>query len=63
MTLSFSLELLRENLGLSGPAGIWKLIAILFALLNLKSLPFVWHVCASLLAFHNNRTDTPTSFA
>lgn len=26
--------------------GIWKVVALLLALLNLKNLPFVWHVSA-----------------
>ncbi|KAJ9641800.1 hypothetical protein H2199_005013 [Coniosporium tulheliwenetii] len=34
---------LSTVLGLSAPGGIWRVLAILFALLNLKSLPFVWH--------------------
>ncbi|KAJ9666131.1 hypothetical protein H2201_003809 [Coniosporium apollinis] len=35
---------LSTVLGLSAPGGIWRVLAILFALLNLKSLPFVWHI-------------------
>jgi len=44
MAPSSSLQLLRDRLGLSGKAGVWKFLAILFALLNLKNLPFAWHV-------------------
>jgi hypothetical protein len=44
MAPSSSLQLLRDRLGLSGQAGVWKFLAILFALLNLKNLPFAWHV-------------------
>ena len=39
-----SLSLLRTKLGFSGTAGLWKFLALLFALLNLKSLPLAWHV-------------------
>ena len=28
--------------------GIWKIIALLLALVNLKNLPLVWHVSLSL---------------
>lgn len=35
---------LRSKLGFTGKAGVWKFLALIFALLNLKSLPFVWHV-------------------
>jgi hypothetical protein len=30
--------------GFSAPGGIWRILAILLALVNLKNLPFVWHV-------------------
>ncbi|PSN67877.1 hypothetical protein BS50DRAFT_587113 [Corynespora cassiicola Philippines] len=30
--------------GYNAPGGVWRLIAILFALTNLKMLPFVWHL-------------------
>ncbi|KAF2268923.1 hypothetical protein CC78DRAFT_509576 [Lojkania enalia] len=30
--------------GISAPGGVWRIIAILFALANLKNLPFVWHM-------------------
>lgn len=32
--------------------GIWRWIAVLFALLNLKSLPFAWHVSIQLSDLH-----------
>lgn len=39
---------LREKvgglLGVTSPGGIWKLLAITLAVLNLKNLPLVWHV-------------------
>ncbi|KAK4994158.1 hypothetical protein LTR66_005745 [Elasticomyces elasticus] len=31
-------------LGISAPGGIWRVLAVLFAILNFKSLPFVWHM-------------------
>lgn len=31
--------------------GIWKVIALLFALVNVKNLPLVWHVSLCLLLF------------
>ena len=40
---SLSLETVRHRFGLSGPSGLWKFLAIVFALLNLKNLPFAWH--------------------
>lgn len=36
--------LISRVLGISAPGGIWRLIAIILAITNLKSLPFVWHV-------------------
>ena len=47
MALSLTLEALRNQLGFSGQAGLWKLITLVFALLNLKNIPFAWHVSAS----------------
>ena len=44
MAAGFSLELLRNKLGFSGRTGLWKFIALLFALINLKTLPLAWHV-------------------
>ncbi|KAL9068024.1 MAG: hypothetical protein Q9161_006469 [Pseudevernia consocians] len=38
------LSILRSSLGFAGEAGVWKFLALIFALLNLKSLPFVWHI-------------------
>jgi hypothetical protein len=43
-------EAVTRYLGISAPGGIWRILAIFFALLSLKSLPFVWHV-SSLLPF------------
>jgi len=36
--------LLAKWAGVNAPGGIWRLLALLFALTNLKTLPFVWHV-------------------
>ena len=41
MARNFSLASLLD---LSKPGAIWRILAIVFAILNLKSLPFVWHV-------------------
>jgi len=49
-----SLPSLREILvaalsrytGFDTPGGMWRIAAILLAVVNLKNLPFVWHVCA-----------------
>ena len=48
MAAGFSLELLRNKLGFSRRTGLWKFIALLFALINLKSLPLVWHVSVAV---------------
>ena len=37
-----------DPLGLVARFGIWKILTVVFALLNLKNIPFVWHVRASL---------------
>lgn len=39
-----SLSTLCSKLGFAGKDGVWKFLALIFALLNLKSLPFVWHI-------------------
>ena len=44
MALKINLTPLRHQLGFAGRAGLWKFLALLFALLNLKNLPFAWHV-------------------
>lgn len=51
-------------LGLTSPGGIWRLLAITLAVLNLKNLPLVWHVrTAASFATNicqltmNNRSD------
>ncbi|OCK84584.1 hypothetical protein K432DRAFT_344855 [Lepidopterella palustris CBS 459.81] len=35
---------LSRTLGLQVPGGAWKVAAIMLALLNLKNLPFMWHI-------------------
>lgn len=37
-------EALTRYTGISAPGGVWRILAIFFALLSIKSLPFVWHV-------------------
>ena len=59
-----SLELLRNILGFSGTAGLWKFLALLFALINLKTLPLAWHVSgpsssSQYIPHTDNPTDTP----
>lgn len=44
MAPSLNLETIRQRLGLSGRSVPWKFLAIVFALLNLKNLPFFWHL-------------------
>lgn len=39
-----SREFLAKWSGISAPGGVWRMLAILLALVNLKNLPFVWHV-------------------
>lgn len=36
--------IVSKVLGLHAPGGIWRLLAIILAVANLKNLPFVWHV-------------------
>jgi putative effector of murein hydrolase LrgA (UPF0299 family) len=55
VTVSFAAvckESIRERvakaLGINVPGGIWRLLAIFLALVNVKNLPFVWHVSAIL---------------
>ena len=48
MGVGFSLEVLRNRLGFSGKTGFWKFIALLFALINLKTLPLAWHVSVAV---------------
>ena len=57
MTAGLSLELLRNKLGFSGRAGLWKFVALLFALINLKNLPLAWHVS---FAIHHSSFDMLT---
>lgn len=49
VTVGLTMALKSHNLrtlaaSLLNSQGIWKVIALLFALLNLKSLPLMWHV-------------------
>ena len=44
MALNITLATLRSQLGFAGRASLWKFLALMFALLNLKNLPFAWHV-------------------
>ncbi|KAI4715712.1 hypothetical protein E4T48_08082 [Aureobasidium sp. EXF-10727] len=37
-------EAVTRYLGISAPGGVWRILAIFFALLSIKSLPFVWHL-------------------
>jgi hypothetical protein len=37
-------EAVTRYTGISAPGGVWRILAIFFALLSIKSLPFVWHV-------------------
>jgi hypothetical protein len=35
---------IARTLGVNVPGGIWRLLAVFLAVVNLKGLPFVWHV-------------------
>lgn len=37
-----------DPLSLIARFGIWKILTVVFALLNLKNVPLVWHVCTLL---------------
>lgn len=41
-----------DPLGLVARFGVWKILTVVFALLNLKNIPFVWHVRAPLEFSH-----------
>lgn len=58
MAAAWSLALSRNRLGFSGRAGLWKFVALLFALINLKSLPLAWHVS---VAVHHSNFDILTN--
>ena len=58
MATGLSLDLLRTKLGFSGRAGLWKFVALLFALINFKTLPLVWHVS---VAVHQSNSDILTN--
>jgi hypothetical protein len=38
---------LRDLLSVVGSLATWKTLALILAIINLKSLPFVWHVSSS----------------
>lgn len=52
-------EAITRYLGISAPGGIWRILAVFFALLSIKSLPFVWHVSKPPLP---TLTSTKASF-
>lgn len=55
---------LSRYTGFDAPGGMWRIAAILLALVNLKNLPFVWHVCTlSLSAKMYQVTNLDTSYA
>lgn len=37
-------SVLAKWTGVNAPGGVWRILALLFALMNFKNLPFVWHV-------------------
>lgn len=45
--MAMSIASLLDTLGLKGNS-FWKALAIFFALLNLKHIPFAWHVRSPL---------------
>jgi hypothetical protein len=47
LTDSLRMETLRELLSAASSVLSWKGLAILLAIINLKNLPFVWHVSSS----------------
>ena len=52
VTVLISLALIAamafDPLGLIAKVGIWKVLAIVFGLLNLKNIPLAWHVSIKL---------------
>ena len=44
MAFSLDMESLRALLGYFSGVNYWKVLAVIFALFNLKNLPFAWHV-------------------
>lgn len=38
-------ESLRDLLSVAGTLASWRTLALILAFINLKNLPFVWHVC------------------
>jgi hypothetical protein len=50
--------------GYHAPGGLWRIAAILLALVNLKNLPFVWHVGIPLGDMRRDpQTDQVPSYA
>ena len=54
---AFRVESIRDALSSASPVVSWKTLALLLALINLKNLPFFWHVsvldiiaCATVLS-------------
>lgn len=45
-------EKVGNLLGVTSPGGIWRLLAVTLAVLNLKNLPLVWHVRTLLLSVY-----------
>ncbi|KAF2640491.1 hypothetical protein P280DRAFT_469253 [Massarina eburnea CBS 473.64] len=49
-----------EAVGVRQPGGVWKILAIVFALGNFKNIPFVWHIrFFRAFTYHLNRQPTP----
>lgn len=46
-------DVAARYLGISAPGGFWRILAITFALINVKTLPFAWHVCSYYLISEN----------
>lgn len=53
-------EAVTRYLGISAPGGVWRILAIFFALLSIKSLPFVWHVSHKYLYTSQFLSDPQT---
>ncbi|KAK7512617.1 uncharacterized protein IWZ02DRAFT_384893 [Phyllosticta citriasiana] len=52
--------LLARLLGIDSPGGIWRLVALVSVFLNLKTLPFVWHIrLFRALVYHLYWQPTP----
>ncbi|KAL8825769.1 MAG: hypothetical protein Q9191_004215 [Dirinaria sp. TL-2023a] len=44
MAFGLDMESLRALLGYFGSVNYWKVLAVIFAIFNLKNLPFAWHL-------------------